>query len=253
MCTHLWLVQSLHVDIDECGADPPVCDPAKTTDCINIDGDYRCRCKSGYHLSANGHSCEGKHTAYSVFMLVVKHGALSAQVFIKISYNFTFSLLMLQLSLVWHYSIHLMLSAKLQLRCWHLNRLRAWSSMGYKPLYSARCAPSAPLVQFVSALSPSPTIPSTLDVQPSRCPVHQQEPYLSPSPPHPAAPPLPSPPQNTSYSHSAINQDSQDSSCFPGNCSKQADIHTQWNYCQEWCWVLHGGISLVCLQIPSNP
>ena len=54
-----------------------------------------------------------------------------------------------------------------------------------------RCAPFVPLVQFVSALSPSPTIPSTLDVQPSRCPVHQHEPYLSPSPPHPAAPPPP--------------------------------------------------------------
>ena len=82
-----------------------------------------------------------------------------------------------------------MLSAKLQLRCWHLNRLRAWSSMRYKPLHFVRCAPSVPLVQFVSALSPSPTIPSTLDVQTSRCQVHQQEPYLSPSPTHPAAPP----------------------------------------------------------------
>ena len=84
-----------------------------------------------------------------------------------------------------------MLSAKLQLRCWHLNRLRTWSSMRYKPLHFVRRAPSVPLVQFVSALSPSPMIPFTLDVQPSRCPVHQQEPYLSPSPPHPAAPPPP--------------------------------------------------------------
>ena len=53
---------TISADIDECDADPPVCDPAKTTDCINTDGDYRCRCKSGYSLSADGHSCEGKHT-----------------------------------------------------------------------------------------------------------------------------------------------------------------------------------------------
>ena len=55
---------TIPVDIDECDADPPVCDPARTTDCINTDGDYICRCKSGYHLSDDGHSCEGKHTAY---------------------------------------------------------------------------------------------------------------------------------------------------------------------------------------------
>ena len=48
-----------------------------------------------------------------------------------------------------------------------------------------------PHVQFVSALLPLPTIPSTLDIQASRCPVHEQEPYLSPSPTHPATPPPP--------------------------------------------------------------
>ena len=54
---------TITADIDECDADPPVCDPAKATDCINTDGDYRCRCRSGYDLSADGHYCEGKNSA----------------------------------------------------------------------------------------------------------------------------------------------------------------------------------------------
>ena len=82
-------LQSQSVDIDECDADPPVCDPARTTDCVNIDGDYRCRCKSGYHLSVSGHSCEGKRTqaAYMkvffgfFFCPKYAYGALSAQLF----------------------------------------------------------------------------------------------------------------------------------------------------------------------------
>ena len=76
------------VDIDECGANPPVCDPARTTECINTDGDYRCRCKNGYDLSDSGHSCEGKRTqaAYMkvgvfVFFAQSMHMALSAQLF----------------------------------------------------------------------------------------------------------------------------------------------------------------------------
>ena len=74
----IFMTCTISVDIDECGSDPPVCDPAKTTDCINTDGDYRCRCKSGYHLSIDGHSCEGKHTSYSKVVLVV---TISAQLF----------------------------------------------------------------------------------------------------------------------------------------------------------------------------
>ena len=60
---HMYIYTSLHVDVDECGADPPVCDPARTTDCINTDGDYRCRCKSGYQ-NFDKHFCEGICNGY---------------------------------------------------------------------------------------------------------------------------------------------------------------------------------------------
>ena len=51
----------ISIDINECVAVPPVCDPVSTTACINTDGDYNCRCKNGYLVSADGYSCEGKH------------------------------------------------------------------------------------------------------------------------------------------------------------------------------------------------
>ena len=71
---HEHIICIISVDIDECGTDPPVCDPAKATDCINTDGDYRCRCKSGYGLTVGGHSCEGKHTAAACIKIVIaKH------------------------------------------------------------------------------------------------------------------------------------------------------------------------------------
>ena len=77
----------ISVDIDECDADPPVCDPAKATACINTDGDYRCRCKSGYDLTVGGHSCEGKHTAAACIKFslqsIVKRGTFLLKCFIN--------------------------------------------------------------------------------------------------------------------------------------------------------------------------
>ena len=52
------------LDIDECSAVHPVCDPVRATGCINTDGDYRCHCKRGYHLSGDNHSCEGNTYDY---------------------------------------------------------------------------------------------------------------------------------------------------------------------------------------------
>lgn len=53
-------------DIDECQS-PDICPLAA---CINSEGSYSCMtCDSGYKVSSDRHTCEGRDLCVSVFML----------------------------------------------------------------------------------------------------------------------------------------------------------------------------------------
>ena len=59
-CKHkkqnIWLIFFL-LDVDECSADSNTCDD--NADCLNTEGSYSCRCKSGF--TGNGTTCQGTH------------------------------------------------------------------------------------------------------------------------------------------------------------------------------------------------
>ncbi|KAJ8339188.1 hypothetical protein SKAU_G00359740 [Synaphobranchus kaupii] len=52
-CLLGWTGQRCETDMDECGGLNPC-----SQHCINTAGSYRCRCRDGYRLAGDGHSCE---------------------------------------------------------------------------------------------------------------------------------------------------------------------------------------------------
>jgi len=53
-------------DINECSEGTDLCDQ----NCHNTVGSYYCSCNTGYFLTANGYSCNGKHVHHCVFVIV---------------------------------------------------------------------------------------------------------------------------------------------------------------------------------------
>ena len=62
VCTHImcdyiimYIHMSFYADVNECNTNNGGCQH----NCVNTDGSYECRCRSGYRLSSNGRSCSG--------------------------------------------------------------------------------------------------------------------------------------------------------------------------------------------------
>ena len=67
MCQRLCVFPFSFSDLDECDLGTHKC-PAHS-ECVNTQGNYKCRCQSGYHRV--GSHCEGTHVSACMHMVTV--------------------------------------------------------------------------------------------------------------------------------------------------------------------------------------
>ena len=58
---------SFLIDTDECSIANGGCNPIGVADCLNFPGSFACSCNSGYSLTADKLTCEGKNSTLSDF------------------------------------------------------------------------------------------------------------------------------------------------------------------------------------------
>ena len=65
------LINGPVLDVDECASGWFVCKLA-VSECINTDGDYECRCRTGYSLGIDGRICIGQFALLNYYQQMNK-------------------------------------------------------------------------------------------------------------------------------------------------------------------------------------